>query len=185
MVAEPAGVLSYQVYAVVYAVVTIRSEDDAGWTGAGAGFGAAGTATAAAAGAGIAAGTGRAAGALAAAFWAAAAAAFSGFLGGGGLAFSSALAFCGGCGGFCAFSAAARWEAPTSPDVVRPGAGAGFNPAPADAEDCASELGVPVTAPHADVASRTESMPAASRLFLRMENKASSWECGNGQSHRG
>ena len=27
-------------------------------------------------------------------------------------------------------------------------------------------------------------MPAASRLFLRMENKAYSWECGNGQTRR-
>ena len=48
IVAEPTGVLSYQVYAVVYVVWTTRSEDDAGTTGAGAGFGAtAGTAGAA------------------------------------------------------------------------------------------------------------------------------------------
>ena len=172
MMAEPAGVLSCHVYAVVYAVVTIRSEDDAGRTGAGRASEPGPPPQALRGG-----GNGRrSAGRL----W------FCSFLfsccrrrllrlplpSRAVWAFSAAAAA-------SAFSAAARWVVPTASADLSCVELASI-PALAETEDCADELGAPVTEPHAEVASRTESMPAASRLFLRMENKASSWECGTG-----
>ena len=169
-------------------MVTIRSEDDDGTAGAGAGFGAAGTATGTASGAGT---SGDADGVVVS-FRAAAVAAASAFLAASAfffaaaaLAISSVLAFLAAAAASLAFSAAARWEVPTSPDALPGPVLALASTAPADAEDCADEFCVPVAAPHADVASRTESRPADSRLFLRMENKASSCECGKGQTRRG